>query len=79
MATPLVNISGLLRRPKFMKPLIALIVNTLTLSIFSFIILLVIVWPMGSKPRGAELIYIFSLYSALLFTEVSCILEIKKK
>jgi hypothetical protein len=79
MVTPLVNISGLLGKPKFMKPLVALIVNTLVLAIFSFIILLVIIWPMGSKPHGAELVYIFSLYTALLFTELSYILEIKKR
>ena len=79
MVTPLVNISGLLGKPEFMKPLIALIVNTLVLSIFSFIILLVMIWPMGSKPHGAELVYIFSLYSALLLTELAHILEIKKR
>ena len=79
MAAPLINISSLLRKPGFMKPLIALIVNSLTLSFFSFIILLVMIWPMGSKPRGAELVYIFSLYAALLVTELSCILEVKKR
>jgi hypothetical protein len=79
MATPLINISGLLRKPKVIKPLTALIVNTLVLSIFSFIILFVMIWPMGSKPRGAELVYIVSLYSALLFTELSYMLEIKKR
>ena len=78
MVTPLLNISGLLGKPDFMKPLIALAVNTLVLAIFSFIILLVMIWPMGSKPRGAELVYIFSLYSALLFTELSHILKMKK-
>ena len=78
MVTPLVNISGLLGKPEFMKPLIALIVNTLVLAIFSFIILLVMIWPMGSKPHGSELVYIFSLYSALLFTELSHIFKIKK-
>lgn len=79
MATPLINISGLLRKPKAMKPLIALVFNTIVLSLFSFIILLVMIWPMGSKPHGTELVYIFSLYLALLFTELSCILEIKKR
>jgi hypothetical protein len=78
MATPLVNISGLLGKPKAMKSLAALIVNTLVLLSFSLIILLVMIWPMGSKPRGAELVYIFSLYSALLFTELSHISLLKK-
>ena len=71
MAAPLINVTGLLRKPGFMKPLIALIVNTLTLSFFSFIILLVMIWPMGSKPRGAELVYVLSLYAALLITELA--------
>ncbi|MFC1884687.1 hypothetical protein ACFL2O_07945 [Thermodesulfobacteriota bacterium] len=79
MVTPLVNISALLGKPAFIKPLIALLVNTLVLTIFSFIILLVMIWPMGSKPHGMEIVYIFSLYSALLFTELSHILKIKKK
>ncbi len=77
MATPLVNISGLLGKPEAMKPWAALIVNTLVLLIFSMIILLVMIWPMGSKPRGAELVYIFSVYSAFLFTEVSLLSLLK--
>ena len=78
MVTPLVNISGLFGKPAFVKPVLALGVNTLVLVIYSFIILLVMIWPMGSKPRGAELVYIFSLYSVLLFTETAHILRIKK-
>ena len=79
MVTPLVNISGLLGKPDSIKPMIALVVNTLVLAIFSLIILLVMIWPMGSKPRGAELVYIFSLYSALLFSELAHILRIMKR
>jgi len=78
MVIPLINISGLLGKPEFVKPLIALIANTLVLTVFSFIILLVVIWPLGSKPGGSELVYIISLYSALLFTELSHILEMRK-
>lgn len=78
MLTPLVNISGLRGKPAFIKPVIALVVNTLVLVIFSLIILLVIIWPMGSKPHGMEIVYIFSLYSALLVTELAHSLKIKK-
>jgi hypothetical protein len=79
MVTPLTNISCLIGKPGFISPLVALIINSLVLGIFSFIILFVMIWPMGSKPRGTELAYIFSLYSIFLFTELSHILAIRKK
>lgn len=79
LVTPLLNISVFFGKPAFIKPMIAMVVNTLVLAIFSFIILLVMIWPMGSKPHGVEIVYIFSLYSALLFTELSHILKIKKR
>ena len=75
LVTPLINISGLLGKPAFIKPLMALVVNTVVLAIYSFIILLVMIWPMGSKPRGAELVYVSSLYAALLITELALIIR----
>jgi len=78
MITPLINISGLFGKPEFIKPLTVLIANTLVLAFFTPIILLVIIWPMGSKPRGSELIYVLSFYSALLFTESANILKMVK-
>ena len=77
MVTPLINILGLIGKPYVINPLIALAVNSLVLAVFTCIILLVVIWPMGSKPRGTEIGYIFSLYAALLVTEVSHILRIK--
>ena len=49
------------------------------LATFSFIILLVMIWPMGSKPHGAEIVYICTIYSGLLLTEIYLIFEVRKR
>ncbi len=74
MATPVMNLIALSGKLKIM-PILSLVVNTLVLLLATLVIFLVVIWPMGSKPHGLELIYILSLYSALLFSEVALILR----
>ena len=69
VGSPLLNLFALSTRPGILRSFAALTANTAVLGLFGLTIFLMLVWPLGSKPRGTDLFCMLSAYAAVLVTE----------
>ncbi|MBN1291210.1 MAG: hypothetical protein JXB48_05155 [Candidatus Latescibacteria bacterium] len=73
---PLINIAGLVGIRKKISLIAAFITNTLVFLFYSFVLFLILVWPLGSKPKGNDVIIMWSSYIVIGLTELILIMNI---
>ena len=69
IACPLLNALGLLRARGLVTTVLALLYNGCIICLWAFLIFLMMVWPMGSKPEGFELFTVWASLAVLILTE----------
>ncbi len=79
LGCPVLNLLGLFKRWGSVTKYLAAIYNGIAFLFWTFLILLMMVWPMGSKPKGLDLVAISVSWIILIFTEVVLIRMIINK
>jgi hypothetical protein len=70
LGCPVVNLLGLFKIWSRVTKFLAVIYNGISIFIWTFFIFLMMVWPMGSKPKGLALLAISISWLFLILTEV---------
>ncbi len=66
---PLLNLIGLFKIWVRVTPVLAAVYNGCAICVWGFLIFLMMVWPMGAKPKGLDLVILPTSWLILLLTE----------
>ena len=72
LACPALNLAGLYAWPGAAVRILAIFCNSASLVLWGGMIVLMMVWPLGSKPRGMDLVVLLGSWAVLALTE--CVL-----
>ena len=79
LGCPVANLLGLFKLWGRVTKILAVIYNGISIFIWTFFILLMMIWPMGSKPKGLALLVISMSWLILILTEVVLVRMIRQR
>ena len=68
VSCPVLNILGLLQWRRRLLGILAAAYNGIAVCVWAFFIFLMMVWPMGNKPKGLELVIILASLALMALT-----------